>query len=399
LKILIVHNRYQQHGGEDFVVENENQLLLSRGNDVRLMEVNNDHIHGLPAQISASVESIHSVKSKRAMAGAIADFCPDIVHVHNLFPTLSPSILEACTEAGVAMVRTIHNFRLICPSGVLFRDGKVCELCVGKSFAWPGVIHACYRGSNLGTLAVALSTLKDRGRMKKNRWPNHYIGLTNFGVEKLIEGCLPNAVYHVKPNFLFQDPGVGGGDGGYFIFVARLVPEKGIETLLRAWEKDCAHLKLKVAGSGSLMELVAKASQKNPNIECLGHTSQADTEMLIKGALAMICPSEWYEGFPMSILQALAMGTPVVASKIGSMAQTIVHEQNGLHFTPGDAVSLSEQVLRIADHHDLARVLRVGARRDYELNYTAEINYRTLMGIYERVIASYDARPLPTQSG
>jgi glycosyltransferase involved in cell wall biosynthesis len=391
LKILIVHNRYQQHGGEDFVVENESKLLRSKANEVRLVEVNNDHIHGLSAKISASMDSIHSAKSKGVMAELLNDFAPDIVHVHNLFPTLSPSILKACTEAGVPLVRTINNFRLVCPSGVLFRDGKICELCVGKHLAWPGVVHACYRQSHVGTLIVALSTLGDRRRMTRNRWANHYIvGLTDFGVQKLIQGGLPNAVYHVKPNFLFDDPGIGSGDGGYFIFVARLVPEKGVKTLLRAWKTRCSHLKLKIAGSGPLQDLVTEASRKNSNIEALGHTSQDETQALIKGATAMIFPSEWYEGFPMSILQSLAMGTPVIASNVGSMGHTILHEQTGLHFAAGDAFALSDQVLRLTGDPLLARRLRTGARKDYELKYTAETNYKSLMEIYQEVIASYN---------
>jgi glycosyltransferase involved in cell wall biosynthesis len=390
LRILIAHNRYQQKGGEDFVFENESKLLASKGHRIHLLQVDNDHIQGPLSQIQAAADCIYSVKSKRAMASAIAEFQPEIVHIHNLFPAMSTSVLQACSEAGVPYVRTVNNFRMICPKGILYRDGSVCEACVGKRFAWPGVAHACYRSSRAGTLVVALASLTDRRRVESGTAKQHYIvGLTEFGKNKLIEGHIPKAVYHVKPNFLFEDPGIGAGAGGYFAFVGRLVQEKGIETLLEAWRQECSGQRLKIAGTGPLSSACIEASAQNPNIEFLGQLARDQTTDLIQNACAMIFPSVWYEGFPMSIVESLASGTPVIASKIGSMAHTLIHGQTGLHFVPGDASSLSEQVLRFSADTELQSRLRIGAREDYELKYTAEINYSRLIEIYETVIASY----------
>lgn len=389
MKILIAHNRYQQKGGEDFVVENESKLLASKGHEVSLLEVDNDHIRGPMSQLRASINCVYSGASKHQMSVALCSFKPDIVHFHNLFPTLSTSVIDACHEAKVPCVRTINNFRLICPKGILYRDGEVCEMCVGKTFAWPGVVHSCYRGSSVGTLVVAVTSFTDRRRVERSSLPQHYIvGLTEFGKEKLIEGRLPNAVYHVKPNFLFEDPGIGGGNGGYFVFVGRLVQEKGIEILLDAWKRYCPDLKLKIAGTGPLEHLCNEVASLNPNIEFLSHLPRSETQSLIKGAMAMVFPSVWYEGFPMSILEALAMGTPVIGSKIGSMAHTLIHGKTGLHFRPGDSASLSEQVRFVASHPQQQASMRIGARQDYETKYTADINYSILMDIYRQVIAS-----------
>jgi glycosyltransferase involved in cell wall biosynthesis len=390
LRILIAHNRYQQQGGEDFVVENERKLLASKGHRIHLLQVDNDHIQGPLSQIQAAADCIYSVKSKRAMASAIADFQPEIVHIHNLFPTMSTSVLQACSEARVPYVRTINNFRMICPKGILYRDGAVCESCVGKRFGWPGVAHACYRSSRAGSLVVALASFTDRKRVESGSIMQHYIvGLTEFGKSKLIEGRIPKAVYHVKPNFLFEDPGVGTGDGGYFVFVGRLVPEKGIDTLLEAWRHSCSGQRLKIAGTGPLSSACIEASVENPNVEFMGQLARDQTKELIQHASAMIFPSVWYEGFPMSILESLASGTPVIASELGSMAHTLIHGRTGLHFIPGDASSLSEQVLSFSADQDLQSRLRIGAREDYELKYTADINYSRLIDIYEAVIASY----------
>jgi glycosyltransferase involved in cell wall biosynthesis len=386
LKILIAHNRYQQMGGEDFVVENESHLLADRGHEVRLFQAHNDHIQGTRARVAAAVDSVYSRSSKQRLLQTLGDFRPDIVHIHNLFPTLSSSILGACDETGTPFVRTLHNYRLVCPKGILYRDGHVCEDCLRKDFAWPGIQHACYRDSRPGTLAVALSTRRERHTLTASTAKRHLIVLTEFADRKFAQASFPNVQTHIKPNFLSTDPGVGPGDGGYFLYLGRLVQEKGIEPLLEAWRGAPAHLRLKIAGTGPLESLCKGAADTDPRIEFLGHVPRAEVQALIHGASAMIFPSVWYEGFPMSVVESLAAGTPVIASKIGSMEDIILHGETGLHFEPGNAASLREQLNRFALDHNLQARMRLGARADFVAKYTAETNYVRLLEIYLEVI-------------
>jgi glycosyltransferase involved in cell wall biosynthesis len=383
LRIIIVHNRYQQPGGEDVGVQDEYGVLSSHGHTVRLLQADNDHIKSVAAQVQTAFGAVYSPSSKKRMAAAVSEFKPDVVHVHNFFPVFSPSIYFACNEAAVPVVQTLHNYRLICPSGILFRDGHVCEDCVSKPFAWPGAIHGCYRNSRVGTAAVATMASVHRVLHTYERKVQKLIALTEFSRRKFIEGGLPAQNLVVKPPFIDHDFGVGSGDGGYVLFVGRLSKEKGIETMLNAWKSLGGRVPLRLAGGGPLKDYVVERAAMMPGVEYLGFQSREQINQLMQNASALIFPSEWYEGVPRTILESFAAGTPVIASGIGNMASLVEHQRTGVHFEPGNAADIVTKVRWMLDHPREWESMRRSARKEYEGKYTAERNYELLMKIYD----------------
>jgi glycosyltransferase involved in cell wall biosynthesis len=386
-RVLIVHNRYQQAGGEDIGVQDEYGVLTNHGHQARILEADNDHIHGFVTQIQTAFSAAYSPSSRRRMAGAIADFRPDIVHVHNFFPVFSPSIYYACNEAGVPVVQTLHNYRLLCPSSILFRDGHVCEDCLGRAFAWPGVLHGCYRDSHLGTAAVAAMTSIHRALRTYEHRVQVLIALTEFSRRKLIEGgfCAGNIV--VKPPFVDVDPGLGHGQGGYALFVGRLSEEKGVLVLLKAWRALSRQIPLRIVGAGVLAERVRSEANAIPGVEYLGLRSRAEVNELMQRATTLIFPSLWYEGVPRTILESFATGTPVIASRMGAMESLVEHRRFGLLFEPGNVDALIAEVNWMLSRPEEWQSMRQLARAEYETKYDAERSYQSMTRIYEKVLS------------
>ena len=305
---------------------------------------------------------------------------PQLAHFHNTFPLISPSAYYAARAEGVAVVQTLHNFRLVCPNGLFFRQGRICEDCLGKRVPWPGVIHACYRGSRvttgLTTSMLALHHALDTWR----RMVDIYIALSQFARNKFIAAGIPSSQILVKPNFLSSDPGVGQHGGRFALFVGRLAPEKGLATLLQAWETIGARYALRVVGAGPEEDLL---TQPRPGVEWLGWQPRERILELMKDAAFLVLPSEWYEHFPMTLVEAYATGLPVLGSALGSLGELIQDGITGRHFRPGDPSDLTA-VLEWAISHPLPLSEQGrAARREYVLKYTADRNYATLMEIYQ----------------
>lgn len=386
MRILLLHNRYQIRGGEEVVLESEKTLLEDRGHSVALLETTNDEIKGLVAKAKTAVNTIYCYSSKQRVRREIDSFKPDVVHVHNFFPRLSPSVYDACQEAGVPVVQTLHNYRLLCPKASFFRSGQVCEDCLGKLIPWPGVLHGCYRDSRLGTGVVAAMLTYHRIRKTWTEGVNVYIALTEFAKQKFIEGGLPADKITVKPNFVYPDPNIGEGRGNYALFVGRLSPEKGLETLLNAWALLEKRIPLKIVGEGSMADAVAAATEKLTEVEWLGRQPHEQVLSLMKNAMMLIFPSVWYEGFPVTIAEAYAVGLPVVASKMGGMSSIIDSGRTGLLFQPGDAEELARKVEWALQHPEELNKMRREARAEFEAKYSAEENYRQLMEIYSLAV-------------
>jgi glycosyltransferase involved in cell wall biosynthesis len=247
--------------------------------------------------------------------------------------------------------------------------------------------YGCYRGSKAGSLAIVASTAVHNALGTYEHKVRRYIALTEFAKNKFVEGGISAAQLDVKPNFLERDPGVGDGRGNYILYVGRLSSEKGLDVLLRAWKGLGALVPLKIAGEGPLADHCKRASSENPAIEYLGHKSLPEVLTLMGNALALVFPSLWYEGFPRTIVESLAKGTPVIASNLGSMQELIAHRRTGLHFDPYAEGSLEEQVEWMLAHVQEIRCMRLAARAEYELKYSAEKNHTMLMDIYQRAIS------------
>ena len=380
--VLIVHNFYQQPGGEDAVFRAEADLLRSRGHEAVAFVEDNARLNGVNP-LKAAVDAVWSREAKRHIRRLIKENKPDVAHFHNTFLRISPAAYYACREAGVPVVQTLHNYRLVCPGALLMRDGRVCEDCLGQAVPWPGVVHGCWRGSRMQTAVVAGMLTFHRLLKTWQEQVDVYIALTEFARRKFIEGGLPAKKIVVKPNFVHPDPGEREAPGRYALFVGRLSPEKGLGTLLKAW-RSLKGIPLKVVGDGPLREQVQGVATGDGSVKVLGRRSNEEVIALMKGAHCLVFPSECYENFPMSVAEAFACGVPVIASRLGAMAEIVEDGRTGLLFEPGNAEDLAEKVAWAWAHpREMAEMGRE-ARREYEQKYTAEKNYEMLMAIYER---------------
>jgi glycosyltransferase involved in cell wall biosynthesis len=394
MKILLIHNAYQQPGGEDTVVAAETTLLRERGHQVVTYLRSNHELDQLskPRQLLLVKDIIHSEHSKRDVRELLGREEPDLVHVHNTFMMISPSIYTACRELDVPVVQTLHNFRLLCPGWTLARNGQVCEECIDHGLS-RSVLHGCYRDSRLMSAAVALMLQVHRYRGTWDDQVDAYITLSDFARRKFIQGGLPASKLHVKPNFVAPDPGEREKPGDYALFVGRLSREKGIATLLAAWEKLRTQIPLLLVGEGPLREsLQAEVTARNlTNVTFKGWLPAAETRAAIKNAAFTILPSICYEGFPMSIAESFACGTPVVCSGLGGMREIVDHHRTGLHFAPGNADELASRVEWAWAHPSRLAAMGKEARRQYETSYTAEKNYDALMHIYRSTMTARSA--------
>lgn len=388
MKIVVIHNTYQRPGGEDVVVAAECRLLQLRGHEVVTFRRSNQELEQMskPRQLLLVKDIVYSEESKRNLRDLLEKEEPDLVHVHNTFLMISPSVYEACREMDVPVVQTLHNFRLLCPAYTLARNGRVCEECVDRGL-WRSVFHGCYRDSHLMTAAVAMMLQVHRFRGTWNDQVDGYVALSDFARRKFIEGGLPARKLHVKPNFVFPDPGEREKPGDYALFVGRLSPEKGLSTLLAAWEKLHSRIPLMLVGDGPLREsLEAEARARNlRDVAFLGWLPAEETRLAMKNASFTITPSICYEG-PMSIAESFACGTPVLCSDLGGMQEIVDHHRTGLHFAAGDAEELAATVEWAWAHPSRLAAMGKEARGQYEACYTPERNYARLMQIYEAIL-------------
>jgi len=386
VKILLVHNYYQQTGGEDLVVADEARLLESRGHEVVRYTAHNDQVSSL-SKLTLAQRTIWNQKTCRELRSVIAQHRPQIVHVHNTLPLLSPSVYYAAGAERLPVVQTLHNYRLMCPAAVCFRSGHICTDCVGKPVAWPAIRHACYRGSRSASAAIAAMLSVHRLIGTWQHKMSVYIALTAWARDMFIEAGVPPDKLVVKPNFVDPDPGAGTGSGDYAVFVGRLSPEKGIQTLLRAWRIVGPQVRLLIIGEGPLASTVAAATHDLPSVTWLGRRDPPEILSLVRDAKFLVFPSEWYETFGRVIVEAFATATPVIAAGHGAAAELVAEGVTGLHFRPGDPSDLAAKVLHLNSHPPVRVRMRAAARKEFETRYTADVNYRSLVAIYRRAMA------------
>ncbi len=386
LNVLLVHNYYQQSGGEDRVFEAEGSLLESRGHVVRRYTAHNDVITGLN-QFSVAAKSVWNRRTTRDLGRLLKQQKMDVVHFHNTMPLISPSAYYAAKSGGAAVVQTLHNYRLSCPKSILMRDGHVCEECMGKDYAWPAVKHACYRGSALATTVVA-TMLYVHNRMDTwNKQIDVNIALTDFAKKKYIEGGLDPDRIVVKPHFVETHIEPGNGETGAAIFVGRLSEEKGVLTLLKAWADDAISMPLVIVGDGPLAKEVERAAAENSRITWLGRLSANEVFARLRESAVMIAPSECFETFGRVVIESFSLGTPVIVSDIGAIGELVDHGRTGYKFPPGSVEGLRSVVNEFGADADRQRQMRTTVLAEHKAKYTADENYPLLMNVYERAIA------------
>jgi glycosyltransferase involved in cell wall biosynthesis len=391
VKILVVHNSYQQRGGEDAVREAEVSLLRAAGREVIEFLRCNDEIraYSFGQKLGLACRTTWSRQSYRDLRDVLLWEAPDLVHFHNTFPLISPAAYSACADACVPVVQTLHNYRLLCPGANFLRDGRVCEECLGRSLPWPGVLHGCYRGSRAATASVTAMLTVHRSLHTWQDKVDLFIALTEFARQKHIAGGLRAERIVVKPNFLPSDPCQKIGPGDYALYVGRLSEEKGARVLINAWSRLSVAVPLLLVGDGPLANEVAEhiARQRLTSISMLGRLANDEVLRLLHGARFLVAPSVCFEGFPMTILEAFGCGVPVIASGHGGAGEVVHDGSTGWHVPPGDSVALASKVEWAWRHPDSMHEMGRAARVEFEAKYTAGQNCRRLLEIYERALS------------
>ena len=386
MKILVAHNAKQQRGGEDAVVESEVALLRAVGHEVREYRRHNDELAGMGAA-RAAADTLWSRRTASDLTALLAGWPADMLHVHNTFPLISPSLYWAAASARVPVVQTLHNFRLLCPQAMLLRDGRVCRDCVGR-VPLPAVRHGCYRGSRAQTAVLAGMLVLHRGLGTWQRKVQRYVALNDFCRDEFIRGGLPAERIAVKPNFVESPPAAAGTAGataqsrGGLLFVGRLAPEKGVSLLAEA-ASGLPVGSITVAGSGPLADQVRQA----PGLRALGGLAPEAVAEFMGRSLALVMPSLWFENFPRTLVEAYATGLPVIASRLGAMAELVQDGVTGLLAEPGDAADWAAKMRWALDHPAEMGRMGVAARARYEALYTPQRNLAQLLDIYEQAKA------------
>jgi len=379
MRILIAHNAYQLRGGEDMVVDAEIELLRSHGDEVAVYRRDNSEVNGM-SKPALALNTLWSKRTIHDLEKLIAEFRPDVIHAHNTLPLISPSLYWAAERAGVPVVHTLHNFRLMCLNAMFLREGKVCEDCLGR-LPWRGVVRKCYRGSAVQSAMLAGMVVLHRGLGTYQKKVARFIALNNFPRDKFVQGGLAADRIEVKPNFVdFPAPENKSRQG--MLFVGRLSAEKGIKTLAQA-AALMVNPELRVAGDGpEANELEGKAG-----ITRLGSLNGNAVRNEMNNAVALVLPSICYENFPRTIVEAFACGLPVIASRLGAMAELVRDGETGLLFEPGNAQDLAGKLEWAQLHPDAMMEMGCKARAQYETEFSAEVNYQLLTNIYKSVVS------------
>jgi glycosyltransferase involved in cell wall biosynthesis len=392
MRIVIVHNRYRsaQPSGENVVVDQETGLLRMAGHQVVPYERASDEISGSSLLQRASIPGrvVWSPEDRTRLERVLREVRPDVVHVHNTFPLISPSILEACRVHGVPVVATLHNFRLMCANSQLLRDGRPCDLCVGRS-PWRAVVHRCYRSSVAATLPIAAGIQVHQSRQTWTEGVTIFIAVSEFVRQQFMAGGFPGHRIRVKPNFVPRPPHRRETPGRYFLFLGRLSSEKGVDVLLDAWTPELGEL-LIVGDGPARRELEARATRHGDLVRFLGNQPREQSMQLLTGARALVVASRAYETFGLVVVEAYAHGVPAVAPASAVFPDLIREGRTGLLFSPDDSNDLRRKLFQFLDSDLSVRMGREALHR-YESDYTPEKNLVGLMAVYREAIAQRSA--------
>jgi glycosyltransferase involved in cell wall biosynthesis len=394
MKVLLIHNYLRPPSGENTVFEQEKALLESKGCEVVTYTRRNDEIPrwSMAKRLKLPLSLIWSHRSYGEIKRIVEEFRPDIAHFHNIFPLISPAAYYSCHRVGVPVVQTLHHFRLVCPGAFLFRDGKVCENCASLRFL-PGILNGCYRNSRVQTAGLAFMIYVHHFMKTWQNQVDVYVVLSAFAMKKFQELRFPSTRFSIKPNFIGNTTRPSFQDRGYGVFIGRLGEEKGLEGLLEAL-RDCPEIHLKILGDGPRRQSILDKIKNYHlnNVQFVGLLSHEGCMDYLTNAQFLVFPSIWYEGMPMVVLEAMATGKPVIASRIGVLPEMVQDKVSGLLFEPGSVRDLVDKLKCVTRQPMEAREMGKRARRVFEARYTAAKNYEMLIGIYQSAIQSYNRR-------
>ena len=380
--VLMAHNYYKVPGGEDTVFHNEVKMLEKNGHKVTKYIRHNDEIKGgVLSKLRLGIDTIFSFKTYKEVKKLIDENDIDIVHVHNTLPLISPSIYYAARAKKVAVVQTIHNFRLLCPGATFTRNGEICEDCLSKGLE-QSLKHRCYRSSLAETFIMYIMLKFHRTIGTYNKI--NFIALTEFNKKKILNLVKDDSKVYIKSNFVEKRKKEKRVLRDYFVYIGRLDKIKGINLLVESWKEIEKSKKLYIIGTGPEIDNIKSFIRTNriDNIELLGHLNKEDAFNIIKNSIAVIVPSIWYEPFGMVIIESFSMGIPVIANEIGSIPYIVKDGVNGILTRPGDKKSIQNAINKLINDEIFNIALGNNAYSDFYDYYTDEINYKELENIY-----------------
>ena len=382
-RVLVVHNHYRaaSPSGENTVVRNQLELLRSAGLDVETYFRSSDEIDDFDtrARIGLPLRPIHSSEDDAAFRRVLEAFRPDVVHLHNLYPLISPSIIRIAHAADIPMVQTVHNYRHVCASGIFFRDGHVCEDCHGRPIPWPAVAHACYRGSRAQSAIMATSLVAHRPTF---RLVDRFLPVSTAVADFLCGTGVPAERITVVPNAI-PDPGTPDPPGVGFLFAGRLSQEKGVALLLDAWERSelGRTTTLTIAGDGVERSSLEAAAQELPGVVFEGHVTGTRMRELLDACRVVVLPSLCYEALPTIVLEAFAAGRPVISTRTHKSSDLV--DDNVGWSCAVDAAPLARTMITANATPGIEALARA-ARRRYETTFAPEPVLSALVDAYER---------------
>jgi glycosyltransferase involved in cell wall biosynthesis len=376
--VVVVHEHPPGPGRGDGVLATEVELLRERGHRVATFTAGTRESApmGVPA---AAARALRDGGDARRLRALLRRERPDVVHFHGTFPLLSAGMYGAARRRRAAVVQTLHDYRLVCPNALLFNEGSPCERCVGLGFGWPAVARGCYGGSRAATAVAAASSAAHRRAGARS--VDLYLAPSDFARGRFVAGGLPRDRVAVRPDFLAADPGEGAHEGGFALYAGRLSAEKGVPTLIEAWQRIGTRLPLKVVGSGPLEGL-----RGMPGVEWLGTVPRDAVLRLMRDARLLVFPSERYETFPLTLVEAFAAGLPVLAADGGAAAGLVRRHAAGLVFPRGDAAALAGAVDAALARPAVLRGMGGAGRTAFLAHYTADRGYESLIEAYETAI-------------
>lgn len=386
LRVLQVHNYHATHGGDEEVMSHERTMLEAAGHEVDEYGLASAEELELPP-VRAAGKAIWNVAATRELGRRIKTFRPDVMHVHDPYPLLSPAVFRVARRLKVPSLVTQHAYRYTCVVADHIRDGRICEDCVGLRVKIPAIRHRCYHDSLGASGAMTASLALHRALGTFTRDVTRFVALTDFSADLLVREGIPAGKVVVKPNSvvdLGRAPAPAGAP--YVFFAGRFLDTKGIRTVLAAWPQVGPGLDLVIAGDGPLRHLVEEAAGSDPRIRYLGWQEATAIPGLMGGAEAVLVPSQWYEGLPLVILRSLSVGTPLVVSDVPNLCEEIERDGTGFVFRTGSPESLAGVLNRLATDPWQARALRDRARAVYEERYTPERDLERLVSLYRSAI-------------
>lgn len=383
----MIHNFYQAKSGECVSYPTEVELLRRFGHEVITYETNSHNLQNT-SKIKLALSTIWNWDSYSELKSLIKRENPDIVHFQNIFPVISPSGYYAAKSLKKPVIQSIRNYRVACINGNLFRDGKVCEMCVGKKIPWGGYLYSCYHRGRAASWVVATELMVHNILDTWNNKVDGYIALTNFAKAKLVQHGIHEERVFVRPNYIVYDPLMKEHEGNYALYVGSLDERKGVTQLVDLWLKNNFKIPLKIVGTGVLYDKLKELIGDNSSVELMGFKNNNEIIPIMKEAQLLVFTSLLFENFPRVLLEGMACGLPIISSNIGSMSEIIKDNYNGLLYKPNDANELRNKIQTLIGDNELRIKVGENGRKEFEEKYSADIAYNSLINIYQAVIAN-----------